>query len=294
MTEEITENNKKHLPVINNNTNSLLTDFYTDKTHISFSELTIWEQCAYRHKLKYLDKIDLSKQNEYALIGSILHDGVEFYLKEKKMPDFEAMKEEFEKQVKEHNLKVKKEDFHDSIEPIITSIPKFLDDNFKDWEFIAAEDNLYESLNTHTTKSFKGFIDCIIKVPKSSRLKRAKPGEYEYFLIDWKNCSWGWTFDKKTDPKKMRQLVFYKHFYSKKYNIPLKDIKCAFVLLKRTPNKKTPNDRCELVPISVGEKRIEESLQLISKMLNSIKKKMYQKNRNECTYCEYKNTPHCT
>jgi CRISPR/Cas system-associated exonuclease Cas4 (RecB family) len=273
-----------HLPV--------LKDYYTEKTHISFSELSTWVVCCFKHKLKYLDKIDLSKENEYLLIGSIIHDGLESFFKEKKMPNIKELVEAFQTSLKNNGIEVKKQEFEDTIEPILNAVPKFLDEKFKNWEFVAAEDNLYENLNKDD-KYFKGFIDCIIKVPKSSRLKKAKPDEFEYYILDWKVCSWGWTFDKKIDPNKTRQLAFYKHFYSQKYKIPLKDIKCGFVLLKRTPNKKTPNDRCEFVPVSIGEKRIQESLNLINSMLNSIKKNLFPKNRSDCSYCEYKNTTYC-
>ena len=75
---------------------------------------------------------------------------------------------------------------------------------------------------------FKGFIDGIIKVPK----KRGTG--HVYWIIDWKTSgAWGWRRDKKQDLGMTAQLILYKHFWAKKHNIDLKDIRCGFILLKR-------------------------------------------------------------
>ena len=33
--------------------------FPTGKPHVSFSEIKIWKECPWRHKLTYIDKIDM-------------------------------------------------------------------------------------------------------------------------------------------------------------------------------------------------------------------------------------------
>ena len=39
--------------------------FPTGKPHISFSEIKQWKECAYRHKLTYIDKIDVFEDSPY-------------------------------------------------------------------------------------------------------------------------------------------------------------------------------------------------------------------------------------
>ena len=86
------------------------------------------------------------------------------------------------------------------------------------------------------------------------------------------------------------QLVLYKNFWSHKTNTDPKDVRCGFVLLKRAAK---PGAHCELVTASVGETTTERNLTVINDMLASVKRGMAIKNRNSCTYCPYKDTPHC-
>ena len=154
----------------------------------------------------------------------------------------------------------------------------------KDWEFVEAEENLYEPIEGRDL-SFKGFIDGIIKVPK----KRGKG--YNYWIIDWKTAgSYGWRRDKKQDIAMTAQLILYKHFWSIKHNIPLKDIRCGFVLLKRGGK---PGKVCELVDVSVGPKTLDKGVKLMKNMISSVRNNIFIKNRNSCKYCPYFETNHC-
>ena len=36
--------------------------FKTGKPHVSFSEIKVWKECPYRHKLTYVDKIDMGDE----------------------------------------------------------------------------------------------------------------------------------------------------------------------------------------------------------------------------------------
>ena len=80
---------------------------------------------------------------------------------------------------------------------------------FGDYEVIGTEIALYEPMREVTLDPnyrFKGYVDAVIKT---------KDGKYH--LIDWKTCSWGWDFKKRSDKILSYQLVFYKHFFAKKY-----------------------------------------------------------------------------
>jgi hypothetical protein len=165
------------------------------------------------------------------------------------------------------------------------SVPGFLEDTFPGWEVVKAEEELYEDIHEKPVK-FKGFIDAIIKVPK-------KRGEgYNYWILDWKTAqSYGWRRDKKQDIGMTAQLILYKHFWSRKHSIPLKDIRCGFILLKRGGK---PGRICELVTVSVGPKSLERGIKIMNNMISSVAKGMFLKNRNSCRFCEFKETEHCT
>ena len=77
---------------------------------------------------------------------------------------------------------------------------------------------------------------------------------------------------------------------AKKYNIDLNNIETYFILLKRTAKK----NRVELLRVTNGQKRLDNSKKLLTNALSNIKKGFNIKNRLSCKYCEFKNTEHCT
>jgi len=254
------------------------------KNYISFSELLTWYECKFKHRLKYIDQIPLDGPNENTEFGQILHDMLENYLITKKLPDFEEEKrkltEAFSKLPKFEELEEERENWQDVLEPIVSQIPEFMEKTFPNWEFIAAEYEMFEPIENETGYFFKGFVDGIIK------------SNNKYYIIDWKGSKDWWDKSKSTDPKKYLQLVLYKHFYSIKNNIPLDQIECGFVVLRRkTP--KSNKDRCLFIPIEVQEKQLKEAEDLIKKFFINIRKHYYTKNRSSCRFCVYYGTEWC-
>ncbi len=43
------------------------------RQHISFSELKIWNECPYKHKLVYIDEAKKFLGNEYTAFGTAVH-----------------------------------------------------------------------------------------------------------------------------------------------------------------------------------------------------------------------------
>lgn len=113
------------------------------------------------------------------------------------------------------------------------------------------------------------------------------------FILTHNTTSWGWDAQKKRDFQKQLQLVFYKHYFCKIFKLRLDQVKCGFVLLKRTP-RKSDNSRCEFVPVSVGPKTEAKALTILNDMINQVSYGVAIKNRNSCRFCEYNGTEHCT
>lgn len=261
-------------------------DYMQLRKHVSYSEIATWMDCAYKHKLKYLDEVKTSNDgpSEHTEFGQVIHDALEKYLAARVMPPIEDVKAELTRMFSSlpGASELKESDWHETIEPILSEIPAFMEESFgADWEYIAAEYPLLETVDGHS-HMFKGFIDGVIKT-------KNKKGEEIVYVLDWKTCSYFWPVSKRTDPKKTMQLTFYKYFYSRKFNLPLNRVKCGFVLLRRS--KKAGN--CELVTVSVGDKAVEKALGTIDNMLGYIQKKMFPKDRGSCRFCPYSGTEHC-
>ena len=59
------------------------------KPHVSYSEVTTYQQCPFRHKLAYIDGLSVFEPSPYLDYGTIVHDAVESFLQGKPM-DIEA------------------------------------------------------------------------------------------------------------------------------------------------------------------------------------------------------------
>ena len=260
----------------------------TGKMHVSFSEVKLWKECSYRHNLVHIKKIDLSKPSTVLDFGTAVHSACEKYLLTREMDPNVAMlamekawaeKSTIEGFTPESLEKAKAEALQ-----ILVEVPAFLDREFPGWEVVDAEHALYEPVEGHP-HAFKGFIDGVIKC-------KGKRGEDLYWVLDWKTTARGWFRDKRSDDMVKAQLALYKNYWCQKNpHVPMKDVRCGFVLLKKAAK---PGEHCELFSVSLGEVPIKRSLKVVSNMITSVKRGIALKNRDACTWCEYKDTEHCS
>jgi len=260
----------------------------TGKQHVSFSEVKLWKECSYRHNLVHIKKIDLSKPSPVLDFGTAVHASCEHYLLTREMkPEiaFKHMEKAWAKHAGNPDFSsASLEKSKNEAEAILSEVPKFLDDTFSEWEVVDAEHQLYESVDNHP-HAFKGFIDGVIKT-------KGKRGETLYWILDWKTTARGWMREKRSDEMVKSQLALYKNFWCKKNpDVPFKNVRCGFVLLKKSAKQ---GDHCELFSVSMGDVPVKRSLKVVSNMLTSVKRGIALKNRDACMWCEYKNTEHCT
>jgi hypothetical protein len=258
-----------------------VTTFPTGKPHISYSEIKTWKECPWKHKLVYIDKIDLFKPNPNVSFGTIVHQECEDYLKSKKF-DRDRLATSLEKTWTQHSFPDQGKWLREA-NGLLDEIPAFLDATFPEWSCVAAEHALYENIEGHDIK-FKGFVDGMIRA-------KSKRGNDCLWVLDWKTTSsGGWRSEKKQDFLIQSQVALYKSFCSQKFNINPKDIKCGFVLLKRGSK---PGKSCELLEISAGPVMLEKANKLVTSMIKGVKSGLFVKNRTSCTYCDFKSTDHC-
>ena len=260
----------------------------TGKPHVSFSEVKLWKECSYRHNLVHIKKIDVFQPSPVLDFGTAVHAGCEHYLLTREMkPEIaiDVLKKSWETHAGKPGFdSASLENAIKEATQILIEVPAFLDQNFPEWSIIDAEHQLYEPVEGHP-HAFKGFIDGVIKC-------KGKRGEDLYWIIDWKTSARGWFREQRSDETKKYQLALYKNFWSKKNpEIPFKDVRCAFVILKKQAK---PGEHCELFSVSVGEVPINKTLKVVNNMLASVKRGVAIKNRDSCTWCEFKGTPHCT
>tara|TARA_Y100000593_G_scaffold77916_1_gene144426 strand:+ start:1493 stop:2332 length:840 start_codon:yes stop_codon:yes gene_type:complete len=270
----------------------------TGKPHVSFSEIKVWKECSYRHKLAYVDKLDTYENNPYADYGTAVHNAIENYLKTKSMDIKTCLIEidsawvrngydtpEYAEKMKDHSWWKGEpvEVWQEYASTVLKKFPSWLDEEFPDWELVDAEHQLYESIEGEDV-SFKGFVDCLIKA-------KDKKGKELLWVIDWKTTGkGGWFGKKRKDFLVTAQVGLYKRYIARKLDLDLKEIRCAYVFLKR--GAKTEN--CiETFKVSVGPKFVERADKLVSSMVKNVKKGFTLKNYNSCKFCPFANSEHC-
>tara|TARA_A100001391_G_scaffold174440_1_gene136863 strand:- start:687 stop:1454 length:768 start_codon:yes stop_codon:yes gene_type:complete len=253
------------------------------RQHISFSELKIWNDCAFKHKLVYLDGIKEFKGSEHTAFGTAMH-----YVCENVFDESNDLQNIFQtkflnelKSLKADNVPLNKnlvENMRKQGNKMLSYILPAVKKTFGSFEVISIEEDLYIPIEQDL--HFKGFIDLVLKVGDT------------YHVIDWKTCSWGWDARRKADRMTTYQLTLYKHFFAKKHNIDVDKIETHFALLKRTAK----TDNVEIFRVTSGQKKIQNAIKLLDKAVYNIKNSKFIKNKLSCTSgfgCEFYKTQYC-
>ncbi len=207
------------------------------KIHVSFSQFSTWLKCP--HKF-YIDKVQGLKEYEDSLntcFGTAIHQTLQKYIKtlytestEKadSINLIEDFKLNFSTQLKDTDLKYTDEDYTDFVfdgEDILkafsTTANRIKNFPSNKYEFIDVELEIKMPIKNNV--DFVAFIDLVLKEKITGDIK----------IIDFKTSTNGWNKYQKDDYSKVSQLLLYKAFYSKKFNVPLSKIDIEFFILKR-------------------------------------------------------------
>lgn len=270
------------------------------KPHISYSEVSTWKNCSWRHKLLYLDGITSDDKSPYLSYGSLVHNAVEGFLNGKPT-DLDIIEVGIRKAwdengfdtpeyISSQTLRAAGQGWkynHDNVDAWVKSgrtcieaLPIFLESQFPGWKSVAAEHALYESIEGLDVGKFKGFIDSVIELPNG-----------KHVILDWKTAGpKGWSQDKKRDFMVHAQIILYKHYWMRLTGKSSKDVKTAFVLLKRNSKLKSA---IAIVEASSGPKSIEKANKVVANMVKTMERGMFIKNRYSCKFCEFQGTSHC-
>jgi len=252
--------------------------------HVSFSALKNWDFCPFYHKLTYIDKLKGFTGNVYTAFGSALHEACEKLVLDNTEDYDKIFSNSFDEELgKLEEITAKEQKMIGDMKvhgvELAALVLKALKLKFPQYTVISAEEQIFESIiDSPGNYDYKGFLDLVIKTPDG-----------KYHIIDWKSCSWGWDIRRKTDKMVTYQLTYYKHFFCKKHNIDPTMVETYFGLLKRTAKK----NRIEIFRVSSGQKKINNSLNVLNKAVYNIHNKNHPKNRLSCAKCEFHRTEWC-
>lgn len=212
---------------------------------ISYSQYTMWANCPWSWKLKYIDGHKLDDSSLHTVFGTSMHETIQewlniLYNKSETMAKTMYLHDNF----KEKLLTLFKENttISENGEKIFLADKKTLMEFYEQGCLILTyiQNNYKKLFPTEHTKLFGiefelnmevrpnvnyiGYIDIVTYNEK----------EDTYILYDLKTSRSGWNEYQKKDPLKTGQLLLYKRFFAKQLGIDEKKIRVEFVILKRT------------------------------------------------------------
>ena len=208
--------------------------------HISHSQFTTYNDCNLKWKLRYIDKLGTFVGNIHTLFGTAMHTVIQEYLsvmynksivaadklnmesrlKEEMVTEFTKIKEG--KGVLPCTQDEMTEFYQDGI-AIIQHFRKYRNKYFmkQNWELVGIEVPINYELPNKI--KFIGYMDVVIYDKVRDRYK----------IIDIKTSTMGWNKWQKADKNKTDQLLLYKQFYSKEFDVPMDRIDVEYFIVKR-------------------------------------------------------------
>lgn len=223
-----------------------------EKKRVSFSQFSWWLKCPHKWYLDYVRGLKQFEDTINTCFGTAIHETIQTYVKTLYTENvnaadsinlYEFFKTEFEKQLLETKVKYTEDEYTEFMfdgEDILkcfsetsTRIKHFPKEKY---EFIEVE--LEVAMPVKNNINFLAYIDLVLKEKSSGDIK----------IFDFKTSSNGWNEYMREDYTKVAQLLLYKAFYSKKFNVPLSKINIEFFILKRKlyENVKYPQSRIQL------------------------------------------------
>jgi hypothetical protein len=278
---------------------------------ISYSQLSLYNECPMHWKLRYVDKVSIDKSSIHLIFGSAMHTTLQMYLdtmyrESIKIADAldlsEILEEKLIKEFKEAEKKYgtkpcKFEDINEFFNDGIFIIDWFKKHraeyfNKRNWKLIGCEVPLNVELKNNIR--FIGFIDIIMHHVPTNRYK----------IIDIKTSTWGWNKYQKRDKNKTAQLLLYKQFFAKQNNCTVEDIDVEYFIVKRKlwENTDFPQKRVQIfVPSSgiVSMNKVNKSLHyFIESAFDAAGKHKGvgepTPSKKACRWCEFNQTEYCT
>ena len=275
---------------------------------VSYSQFSLYANCPKRWKLDYLDGLRTYEQNINTCFGSAFHKTLQNYLhilyndsaKQADSMDLgEALKQAIFEEYKESLTKNGNKHY---------STPQELSEFYLDGEailkYFKTHRRAYFTTKQHTlvgievplemplinNVTFNGFIDVVIKDEKNNRIK----------IYDIKTSTQGWNKYQKADITKTAQLILYKEFYGKQFNVDPEDVDVEYLIVRRKINENSdfPLKRIQTFEPASGKPTRNKVGKLFMEFVQNCftEEGVYNHNGNfpaitssACNYCPYKN-----
>lgn len=260
------------------------------KKSISPSEIVSFEECPFKWKLTYKDRVSKFETNIDFLFGKAAHEAIQEAFKANSFSNINCFFEKFKAYIEKEKANLKEKDFKKLDELLMDAHNIFdnFEENFnkevdgaidiKNVSEVSVEEKLVESANT--TYLFSGRLDLVFKHDK------------KYHIWDIKTSKTAWKIDKRNNIAILSQPILYKVFWAKKHNIEkIRDISTAFLILKKKGGN-SPIDYFKVSSGPVAMKRCSDNLEYFTDLISK-NKFLKRYNKFICKWCEFNDTKYC-
>jgi hypothetical protein len=286
----------------------MVVDYSFQKT-ISYSAFSTYSACPKKWSLMYKDGHYISEPSTHMTFGTAIHNTIQNYLtvmyntstaEADKIDLGEYFQEQFTNTYKEtyttnkkthYSTPLEMREFYDDGLMILDFLKKKKGQYFskKGWHLVGCEiPILISPFTRYRNVIFKGFVDLILYHEETNK----------FIIYDIKTSTRGWGDREKKDETKISQILLYKHYFSKQFNVPEENIEVEFFIVKR---KLPENNEFFLKPIqqfspASGKNKTTKAVQNIEKFIDEcfdttgIKEKEHSPNPSKyaCTYCPFR------
>ncbi len=280
-------------------------------SRISYSQLSMYNDCPLRWKLNYVDKLSISESNIYLIFGTAMHEVIQTYLevmyndsvknadvldlhqmlKNKLIEQFKIAEEQ------DNKVPCTKEElyefFQDGVE-ILNFVKSKRNQYFhkRDYELIGCEVPITYDIEKNV--QLIGYIDIVILHKPTNTIK----------IYDIKTSTRGWNKYMKADKNKTQQLLLYKQYYSKQYNHPIDKIEVEYFIVKRKlwENTDFPQKRVQKFVPASGKPSMNKVIKGLETFVGNVfdeegnyktDKIFALPSKKACKFCEFNQTEYC-
>lgn len=259
------------------------------RPHLSFSEWQSWNNCQWRWYQDYVEGHRSKAEGIELSFGTVLHSVLEEVLNKdlSKRLSVERAKQLLPLALLwEHASLCLRTKPEYEIQDYIDSGLRLLDclqhvPEFSEGSVVWNEFELFEKIERtdDIDISFRGFIDIAIK------LKAKRGNKSLLFLCDFKSTGRGWFKsrfgDPRTDPLKINQLLFYKHFICKRFSLDPSSVRTTYILMKKK-EQKDPSQQIEMFHLSSGPVAMERAISRLQSDITEMYSGTLERNRSKC------------
>ena len=282
-----------------------------DKKRVSYSQFSNWYHCRYRWFLDNVRGLKKFDDSVSTCFGTAIHEVIQLYIEslyKKSAADADAhdlndiFKKAFDREIERTKIKITPEQYKEYCDDGTNIIASFtnITNRIKHfpsgkYEFVSVEDEIIMPIKNEI--EFVGYIDLVLKEKSTGRYK----------IIDIKTSTQGWNHYQKDDEAKTAQILLYKAFFSRKYNIEVDMIDVEFFILRRKlwENYSFPQSRIQTFVPKNNQPSIARALNMFAQFVtecftpkgtfvddSTIYLKNPGKGKKNCKYCPHKGI-HC-